>query len=200
MITIIDYGMGNIQSLKNAFESLGQKVNFARTPHAIERASKLAFPGVGNFGRAMEILRRKKLDIAIVKSIKQDKPFLGICLGFQLLFQKSEESPGVRGLSIFQGNIIRFKKGRTPHMGWNQIAPRRKSSLFRGTPDKSFVYFMHSFFPRPKDRSLAVADTFYEENFCSAIERKNIFAVQFHPEKSGAVGLHILKNFCEIPC
>jgi imidazole glycerol phosphate synthase glutamine amidotransferase subunit len=200
MITIVDYGMGNIQSLKNAFESLGQKVKFAKTKQEIEQAEKLVFPGVGSFGRAMEVLRTKRLDVAIVKHIGQKKLFLGICLGFQLLFQKSEESPDIRGLSIFQGNIVRFKKGKIPHMGWNQISMQKQSRLFRNIPDKSFVYFMHSFYPKPKDKSLAVADTFYEENFCSAIESENVFAVQFHPEKSGEVGMRILKNFCDLPC
>ena len=200
MITIVDYGMGNLKSLANAFETLGQKVKLAKTKQEIERAEKLVFPGVGSFGRAMEILRKKRLDAAIIEHIGRKKPFLGICLGFQLLFQKSDESRGVRGLSIFQGNIVKFKKGKIPHMGWDQISLQKQSRLFRNIPDKSFVYFMHSFYPKPKDKALAAANTFYEENFCSATESGNIFAVQFHPEKSGEVGMRILKNFCDLLC
>ena len=187
MITVVDYEMGNIKSLANALEALGQKVKLAKTNQEIERAEKLVFPGVGSFGKTMEVLRKKHLDVAITEHIGQKKPFLGICLG-------------VRGLSILQGNIVRFKKGKIPHMGWNQIALQKQSRLFRNIPDKSFVYFMHSFYPKPKDKSLTAADTFYEENFCSSIESGNVFATQFHPEKSGEVGMRILKNFCNLAC
>lgn len=200
MITIVDYGMGNLKSLANAFEFLGENVNFARNSNEIMQAQKLVFPGVGHFGKAKEILEKRGLDKAICKSIENKIPFLGICLGFQLLFEKSEEAPRIKGLGIFKGRVFKFKNRRIPHMGWNQIALQKKSPLFGGIENQTFVYFMHSFYVFPKEKGIVVATTNYGEDFCSAISSKNIFGVQFHPEKSGYIGLKILKNFSKLSC
>lgn len=198
MITIIDYGMGNLRSLINAFQFLGEKVKVSDNPKEIERAKKLVFPGVGNFGEALKNLKRKKLDRAIKNSIKKGNPFLGICLGFQLLFEKSEEAPKTQGLSIFKGKIVKFRKIKIPQIGWNQLKIQKKSKILKGIKNESFVYFMHSFYPEPLDEKIIIAKTNYGINFCSVIEFKNIFGAQFHPEKSGKTGLKILKNFIKI--
>lgn len=198
MITIIDYGMGNLRSIENAFRFLGTGVKITAKPKEIERAQRIVFPGVGNFGEAMKNLKRKKIDFAIRNSIQKGTPFLGICLGLQLLFEKNEEAPKVKGLNIFRGKVLRFKKIKIPQIGWNQIKTRKKSMILKGIEDKSFVYFMHSFYVKPSDREIVVATTNYGKDFCSVIETQNIFGVQFHPEKSGKTGLKILKNFIEI--
>ncbi|OIP75721.1 MAG: imidazole glycerol phosphate synthase subunit HisH [Parcubacteria group bacterium CG2_30_36_18] len=198
MITIIDYGMGNLLSIENAFRYFGAKVKITAQPEEIEKAKKLVFPGVGNFAEAIKNLKRKKIDLAIKNSIQKGTPFLGICLGFQLLFEKSEEAPKIKGLSIFQGKVSRLKKVKIPQIGWNQLKIQKKSKILKGLKGGSFVYFMHSFYPKPIDKKIIIAKTNYGIDFCSSIESKNIFGVQFHPEKSGKVGLKILKNFVEI--
>lgn len=198
MITIIDCGMGNLQSLINAFKFLGEKVKIANSPKEIGKARKLVFPGVGNFGQAIKNLRRKKIDSAIKNSIKKGIPFLGICLGLQLLFEKSEEAPNTRGLAIFEGKVLKFKQVKIPQIGWNQLKFQKKSKIFIGIQNGSFVYFMHSFYVKLLDKKIIIAKTDYGINFCSAIEAKNIIGVQFHPEKSGKIGLKILKNFIKL--
>lgn len=198
MITIIDYGMGNLQSLMNAFQFLREKVKITDCPKEIEKAKKIVFPGVGHFGKAVENLKKKKLDLAIKNSIQKGIPFLGICLGFQLLFEESEEMPKVEGLAILKGKVLRFQKVKIPQIGWNQINIQRKAKILRGIGDKSFFYFMHSFYVKPVDKKIIVAKTNYGKEFCSTIESENIFGVQFHPEKSGRLGLKILKNFIEV--
>lgn len=200
MITVIDYGMGNLKSMGNAFQFLREDVRFATNPTQIRSAKKIIFPGVGNFGTAMQILRKKNMDAAIEKAIQGGVPFLGICLGFQLLFEGSEETPRRRGLGIFKGKVFKFKNRRIPHMGWNQIALQKKSPLFLEIGDQSFVYFMHSFYVVPQEKGLVASTTEYGGDFCSAISSKNIFGVQFHPEKSGKTGLRILKNFIDLEC
>lgn len=195
MITIIDYGMGNLKSLINAFQSLGEKVKIADEPKEIEKAQKLVFPGVGNFGKAIENLKKKKFYSAIKKGLCKGTPFFGICLGFQLLFEKSEEAPRVKGLGILKGKVLEFQKVKIPQIGWNQINIKRRSEILRGVKNRVFVYFMHSFYCQPSDKKIIVASTNYEKDFCSVIESKNIFGVQFHPEKSGETGLKILENF-----
>lgn len=198
MITIIDYGMGNLKSLTNAFRFLGENVRLVVSSEEIQKAEKLVFPGVGNFAEAVQNLKRKKIYSAIKKGVKSGIPFLGICLGLQLLFEESQEAPGEKGLAVFKGKILRFKNVKTPHIGWNKIKVQKKSKILKGAGNNSFVYFMHSFFADPKDHKIISAKTNYGKDFCSAIESENIFGVQFHPEKSGKVGLKILKNFIEI--
>ncbi len=200
MITLIDYGMGNLKSLANAFESIGARVQFASTPKDIESATKLVFPGVGNFGKAVEQLKKKGLDKAIKKSIQNNTPFLGICLGLQLLFEKSREAPNSRGLGIFKGEVLKFKGVKVPHIGWNQIRIIKQNSLFKKVKSKSFAYFMHSFYALPSEKKVVLAKTDYKIDFCSAVAKNNVFGVQFHPEKSGGIGLEILKNFIEFSC
>jgi len=195
MITIIDYGMGNLQSLANAFQFLGEEVKITDNPKEIEKAQKLVFPGVGDFGKAIKNLKKKKIDLPIRNSIQKGTPFLGICLGLQLLFEKSEEAPNDKGLNIFKGKILRFKNVKTPQIGWNQINILKKTKIFKEIENNSFVYFMHSFYVEPLDKKIIVARTNYGKGFCSAIEQKNVFGVQFHPEKSGKTGLKILRNF-----
>jgi len=198
MITIIDYGMGNIKSLTNAFRFLGEKVKVAQKSEEIKLARRLVFPGVGNFGKAIENLKDRKIISVIKNSIQKGIPFLGICLGLQLLFEGSEEVSRSKGLCLFKGKILKFKKVKIPQIGWNQIKFQKKSKILKGIRDNSFVYFMHSFYPEPLDKSIVVAKTNYGEDFCSAIESQNIFGVQFHPEKSGEIGLKILKNFVKL--
>ncbi len=198
MITIIDYGTGNLRSIENAFRYLGTKVKITNNPREIEKAKKLVFPGVGNFGEAIENLKRKKITPAIKKSIQKGASFLGICLGLQLLFEKSEEAPGIKGLGIFRGKVLKFKKVKIPQIGWNQITIQRKPKILKGIQNQSLVYFMHSFYVEPLNEGIIAAETNYGKDFCSAVESQNIFGVQFHPEKSGEVGLKILKNFIEI--
>ena len=198
MITNIDYGMGNIKSLTNAFRFLGEKVKVAQKSEEIKLARRLVFPGVGNFGKAIENLKDRKIISVIKNSIQKGIPFLGICLGLQLLFEGSEEVSRSKGLCLFKGKILKFKKVKIPQIGWNQIKFQKKSKILKGIRDNSFVYFMHSFYPEPLDKSIVVAKTNYGEDFCSAIESQNIFGVQFHPEKSGEIGLKILKNFVKL--
>lgn len=198
MITIIDYGMGNIRSFENAFNFLKQKVRVVAAPQEVLRAEKIIFPGVGNFGQAMLNLQKTGLDRAIKQCLKKGTPFLGVCLGLQLLFDESEEAPGMPGLSVFQGRILRFKDIKTPQIGWNQIRIQKQSRLLKGIQDSSFAYFMHSFYAKPLDEEIVVVKTNYGIDFCSALEKENVFGLQFHPEKSGEAGLKILKNFTEI--
>jgi imidazole glycerol phosphate synthase glutamine amidotransferase subunit len=198
MITVIDYEMGNLRSIENAFRYLGAKTKITDNPKEIEKAKKLVFPGVGNFEKAIKNLEKRKIASAIKNSIQKGIPFLGICLGLQLLFEESDEAPSAKGLSIFKGKVLKFKKVKIPQIGWNQIEIQKKPKILKGIKDKSFVYFMHSFYVEPIDKDIVVATTNYGKDFCSAIESKNIFGVQFHPEKSGKVGLKIFKNFIEI--
>jgi len=198
MITIIDYGMGNLRSIENAFKRLGARVKITDKPKDIEKAKRLVFPGVGNFGQAIKNLKKRKLISAIKNSLQKNVPFLGICLGLQLLFEKSDEAPKEKGLGIFKGKVLKFKKIKVPQIGWNHVRIQKKTRLLKGIPDKSFCYFVHSFYVKPLDKKIIVAETDYGIDFCSVIESKNIFGVQFHPEKSGKVGLKILKNFIEI--
>ncbi len=198
MITIINYGMGNFRSIENAFKYLGQSVKITSKPIEIKKAKKIILIGVGNFSEAVNNLKRKKLDSIIKKEILKGKPFLGICLGMQLLFEKSEENPGAKGLAVFKGRCLKFKKVKVPQMGWNQVKFQKESNLFKGIKKGTFFYFMHSFYVEPLDKNIIIAKTNYGRDFCSAVGLKNIFGVQFHPEKSGKVGIQILKNFTKI--
>ena len=215
MIAIIDYGMGNLQSVSKALKHLGAQTCVTGNPAQVEQADKVILPGVGAFGAAMAELRRLNLVEPIMSAMKKDKPYLGICLGLQLLFEKSEESPGVTGFGIFKGIVTRFSNSslatehsslKIPHMGWNQIysVQRRASSvpaddrLLKGIPEGSFFYFVHSYYANPADRSLVASESEYGLRFPAMIARERLFATQFHPEKSQTVGLRLLKNFIEL--
>ena len=199
MITIIDYGMGNLRSVQKALESQGAKARISQSPKDIKAADKLVLPGVGAMQPAMKKLHSLSLVGPIKDFIASERPFLGICLGLQLLFETSEEGGKVRGLGILKGNVKRFKKLKIPHMGWNTLKiTANRCPLFTGITDKSYVYFCHSYFVSPKDKSAVAATTEYGVNFTSAIWKKNIYAIQFHPEKSQDVGLKILNNFVNL--
>jgi imidazole glycerol-phosphate synthase subunit HisH len=202
MIIIIDYGMGNLHSVRKALEVVGAKAKVSSRPEDIKKASKLVFPGVGAFGEAMKELKRLKLVKPIKDAIASGTPFLGLCLGLQLLFEKSEEAPGVKGLSVLKGEVKRFrlKDLKVPHMGWNQILrkthdAKRTTQLLKGVPNGSYVYFVHSYYVKPKDKKVILTTTDYGINFVSGICKDNVYALQFHPEKSQGLGLKILANF-----
>jgi len=199
MIAVVDYEAGNIRSVTKALEVNGAAVVVSGEPGNIEKADKIVLPGVGAFGKAAENLKRKHLDEALVQSIRKGKPFLGICLGLQLLFEASEENPGVPGLSAIQGKVVRFRPGlKVPHLGWNEVLQVQDSPLWRGIPDRSFFYFAHSYCVEPADLRLAAGTTDYGSAFVSAVHRETLFGIQFHPEKSQKFGLKLLENFIKL--
>ncbi len=204
MIAIIDYGMGNIHSVKKALESLGGRTIVTNSPGDIESADKVVLPGVGAFGDAMEELLKQGLVPAIKDYVGQKRTFLGICLGMHLLFEASEESPGAKGLGILKGNVRRFKDSpglKVPHMGWNQLQKAESECpLLKGIPDDAYVYFCHSYYPVPRDIATIAATTDYGKGFASVVSKDSVFGLQFHPEKSQATGLAMLKNFVEMRC
>ncbi|MCI0481796.1 MAG: imidazole glycerol phosphate synthase subunit HisH [Candidatus Dadabacteria bacterium] len=200
MIAIVDYGMGNLRSVSKAFQSQGFTVNVTRDPGNIRSASGLVLPGQGAFGDCVKNLEENGILQTIKEFIQSGKPYLGICLGLQVLFEGSEESPGVAGLGLLKGKVVRFpsfKKERlkVPHMGWNRIGIRKKTALLEGIPDGSWFYFVHSYFPVPEDESVTAITCTYGLEFTAAVATGNIFACQFHPEKSSAYGLMLLRNF-----
>lgn len=198
MIAIVDYKAGNLASVRKALEHLGFSAEITCSPAAVLRAERIVLPGVGHFSTIQQLADSGLRD-AIQESIGLGVPFLGICLGMQWLFAGSTESPEVKGLGLFEGLCERFPEGvKSPHVGWNDMAPRGKSRLFAGVPHEAFVYFTHSYRAPVVDG--VVATTTYGEPFAAAVERKNVFGVQFHPEKSSEAGLQILKNFCEAAC
>jgi glutamine amidotransferase len=201
MIAIIDYDAGNLKSVEKALLSLGEDVVITRKSHEILQADRVILPGVGNFCDAMQKLHHYQL-IDIIKEVAvKNIPFLGICLGLQLLFQRSDECKGAEGLSIMQGEILKIpnrKDFKIPHMGWNSISIRTGSRLFAGIPDQSYVYFVHSYYLKAKYDEDVAATTYYSTLIHASVERGNVFGCQFHPEKSGDVGLQILKNFASI--
>jgi glutamine amidotransferase len=201
MIAIIDYDAGNIKSVEKAMQLLGQEVIITRDRETIMNADKVILPGVGAFGDAMSKLRQYGLDEVIRDVTAKGTPFLGICLGLQLLFERSDETPGVEGLGILKGEILRIpdKEGlKIPHMGWNNIKVKEGSRLFKGLPDNPYVYFVHSYYLQADDEDIVAATTEYGVKIHAAVEKDNIFACQFHPEKSSTVGLQILKNFVSL--
>lgn len=199
MIAVIDFGAGNLRSVENALLKLGEKPLVTDRAETVLKAEKVVFPGVGNFGQAMQILQEKELDKAVKSVIATGKPFLGICLGMQLLFEKSEESDSSNGLGILEGAVKRFpSKIKVPQIGWNELELKPGKRLFAGIPNKSFAYFVHSYYAKPKDKDVTAAETEYGIRYCSALEQGNIVACQFHPEKSGKRGLQILKNFIKM--
>ena len=224
MIAVIDYGMGNLRSVQKALDVVGAKAKITSSTEDIESCEKLVFPGVGAFGEAMQELKRRKLVRPIKNAISGGKPFLGLCLGLQLLFEKSEESPGVKGLSILKGESKRFRFIRkslecsyssrsrdkfaianlkVPHMGWNNIERNtkyeiRNTKILNNVPNSSYMYFVHSYYVKPKDPRIAITTTDYGIKFVSSIRKDNVYAFQFHPEKSQEMGLRILRNFVKL--
>ncbi|WP_423793090.1 imidazole glycerol phosphate synthase subunit HisH [Methanocaldococcus indicus] len=194
MIAIIDYNAGNLRSIKKAVE-LFDKPIITNNPEDILSADKIILPGVGNFGAAIEHLEPIKK--YIIEKINEGTPFLGICLGMQILFEESEETPNKKGFSIFRGNVIKFKKGKIPHMGWNTVKIVKDIPLFEGIRDESYFYFVHSYYVNPKDDIIAGKTDYYVE-FPSVIYKDNVYATQFHPEKSGKLGLKIIENFVNL--
>lgn len=201
MIAIIDYDAGNIKSVEKALDLLGQNVVITGEPEKIQEADKVILPGVGAFGDAMANLRRTGLDHVIRQVTERGTPFLGICLGLQLLFERSDEAPGVEGLGILKGEILRIpdKEGlKIPHMGWNSLHLENNGRLFRGVKEGAYVYFVHSYYLKAAEESIVKASTEYSVHIHASVEKDNIFACQFHPEKSSDVGISILKNFVEL--
>ncbi len=196
MITLLDYGAGNVRSVINAIEKLGETVLVATSPEEVLDAEKLVFPGVGNFGQMMAVLAEKNYVDALLGYLRADRPFLGICLGLQALFETSEEAPGARGLGFIRGTVKRFHIDiSVPHMGWNGIAINKASAIFNGMTGDEKFYFVHSYYVAPTDASDVLTTTDYQVRFASSIQRGNVIATQFHPEKSGPEGLAVLENF-----
>jgi glutamine amidotransferase len=199
MIAIVDYGVGNLRSVQRAFEHVGAEVVVTAHREVIESASAVVLPGVGAFGKAMSNLDRAGLTDVIRQVIAQGRPFLGICLGLQLLFEDSDEMGRHKGLGVFGGQVKRFEIGlKVPQIGWNQIHIQKASPLLEGVADGSYAYFVHSYYVAPADPEIVLATTDYEIDYASIVGQDNVFGIQFHPEKSQAVGLRILRNFTEL--
>jgi imidazole glycerol-phosphate synthase subunit HisH len=201
MIVIVDYGMGNLRSVQKALEKAGGTAVISRDQDEIRKAGSLVLPGVGAFPECMKNLTRLDLVDPILEFVRSGRPFLGICLGLQLLFKESEEFGIHEGLKIVPGTVKAFERGmglKIPHMGWNQVIFRKESPIFKGISDGSYFYFVHSFYVAPEDRSDVAAESEYGITFTCAIERDNVFASQFHPEKSQEVGLRMLRNFVRL--
>ena len=201
MIAIIDYDAGNLKSVEKALLTLGQGSVITRDFDTILQADKVILPGVGAFSDAMQNLKRYELDKVIREVVEKKTPFLGICLGLQLLFEESEESPGVEGLHILDGKILRIpdKEGlKIPHIGWNSLELQNEGRLFRGIPEQSYVYFVHSYYLKAAEDSIVKAQTDYSTRIDASVEKDNVFACQFHPEKSSTIGLKMLENFANL--
>lgn len=201
MIGIIDYDAGNIRSVEKALTYLGEESVVSRDPETLFKADKVILPGVGSFGDAMENLHKYGLVSVIRDMIKEGKPFLGICLGLQLLFESSEESPGVDGLGILKGRILRIPAAqglKIPHMGWNSLHLQNQGRLFRDIPEEAYVYFVHSYYLKAEEPEIVKAVTSYGTEIHASVEKDNVFACQFHPEKSSQTGLKILENFAKL--
>lgn len=206
MIAIIDYDAGNLRSVEKAFQAIGEECVITRGRGEIQRADRVILPGVGSFGMAMEQLKKYELDKVIKDVADSGKPLLGICLGLQLLFAGSEESDGIEGLHLLDGRILRIpdKEGlKIPHIGWNSLELKNQGRLFEKLPVENgkspYVYFVHSYYLKAQDEKIVTATTEYSVQIHASVEKNNIFACQFHPEKSSAVGLQILKNFAALP-
>lgn len=203
MIAVIDYGMGNLRSVQKALETVGGRAKITSRPSDLKRCKKIVFPGVGAFGEAMKELRRLRLIKPLKDAIEEGKPFLGLCLGMQLLFERSAEAPGVKGLGILKGDVKRFdfrsRKLKVPHMGWNCINVKgQEARIMDGVSNDPYVYFVHSYYVKPKEKNIILTTTDYGIRFASGIRKGNIYGFQFHPEKSQALGLRILKNFVRL--
>ena len=202
-IGVIDYGMGNLRSVSKAIERLGGHVYVGSNPKKLERANKLILPGVGAFGDAIRELRKRKLISVIRNAAKSGKLILGICLGLQLFFETSSESPNVKGLGIWKGSVLKFRVSKRnglkiPHMGWNRVHFKKRSPFISKVPDNTYFYFVHSYYAEPENKSLVLGKTDYGVKFPAVLASGNIYAVQFHPEKSQQLGLQILKNFIRL--
>jgi glutamine amidotransferase len=201
MIAVIDYGMGNLRSVQKGFEKVGHGASVTSDPGEVARAEKIVLPGVGAFEDAMAELRRRDLIGPVLEAIHSGKPFLGICLGLQLLFETSYEHGEHAGLGVLEGEVVRFELPReysVPHMGWNQLSIARRAPILAGIDEGTYVYFVHSYYVVPRDPVVIATTTDYPEPFCSMVWCDNLFATQFHPEKSQFDGLRILKNFAEL--
>ena len=201
MIAIIDYDAGNIKSVEKAFQYIGEDTVVSRDKDVILSADKVVLPGVGSFGDAMAHLREYNLVKVIKDVVAEKKPFLGICLGLQLLYESSEETPGVEGLGILKGKILKIPEQeglKIPHMGWNSLHLQNDGRLFRGIEQNPYVYFVHSYYLKAEEEETVKATTEYSVKIHASVEKDNVFACQFHPEKSGDLGLQILKNFAEL--
>ena len=196
MIAIVDYGMGNLRSVQKGFQKVGVDVTVTSHPQVIDDAEAVVLPGVGAFRDCIRNLSDLSLTDAVVRSIKKGKPYLGICLGMQVLFSESEEFGRCRGLDIFRGKVVRFGAGmKVPHMGWNTVTIEKRPSVFEGIEDNSYFYFVHSFYVVSEDTDIISGTTDYHGRFTSMVWKDNIVATQFHPEKSQELGLKILKGF-----
>lgn len=199
---VVDYGMGNLRSVAKALERVGARVRLSTRPEEVLEAEKLVLPGVGAFAAAMAELRRRALLEPLRQYLREDRPFLGICLGLQLLFERSFEEGEHEGLGVLSGEVVRFAPAdaglKVPHMGWNQLEMRPGVPLFAGVPQGAYVYFVHSYYVRPAEAEVVAAETDYGGRFCSAVWRGRTFATQFHPEKSQKVGLQMLANFVSL--
>lgn len=201
MIAIIDYGAGNLHSVKNALDSLSAESVISNNPEEILSADKIILPGVGAFGDAMEALERSGLTETVRRAVELNKPLLGICLGLHLLFEESEETPDVKGLGILKGRVAKIPKAegiKIPHMGWNSLEFPKESRILKGIGDEPYLYFVHSYYVQPEDEAVVSAYTDYGNRLAVAVEKGNLFAVQFHPEKSGDTGHIILENFLNL--
>ena len=199
MIAIIDYGMGNLRSVQKAFEFLGFEAVITDDPKVIENADKVVLPGVGAFCDAIKNIREKGIDKVIYKIVEDKKPLLGICLGMQMMFDKSYENGEYEGLGLMEGKIVRLPETEIiPQIGWNNLDIKMKNPLFEGLGDEPYVYFVHSYYLKATDESIVKATTEYSTHIHASVEQGNVFACQFHPEKSSDTGLQILKNFVEL--
>lgn len=201
MIGIIDYDAGNLKSVEKALNFLGEEVVVSRDAKILLGADKVILPGVGAFGDAMSNLRKFELDKVIYEIVESNKPFLGICLGLQLLFERSDESAGVEGLGVLKGEILRIPEQaglKIPHIGWNSLTLMNQGKLFEGIENESYVYFVHSYYLKAMDDKIVTATTDYSTTIHASVEQENVFACQFHPEKSSKIGLKILENFAKL--
>lgn len=190
MIAIVDYGAGNLKSVRNAFDYLKADSLVANKPEDIEGADRVILPGVGTFGFMMDGLRKRGLEGPIKEAISEGKPFLGICLGLQGLFDESGEGPGSKGLGIFKGKVVRYRSGKVPQIGWNKVVPAKEGLLENG-----YAYFVNSYYPIPRDKDIIAATSDYYGKFACAVQKDNVIAVQFHPERSGDFGINFLRRW-----